>query len=395
MKTIFEKPINMVHKNFKGIEPEPKQIKSENDYNETELQMAIEYTENEDMKKYRKIKFEAYKKWDFPIWKRARLKGYDPLKYTPCKSQIDNIDEEGLEILSKYGFEGAHRKYLLMAETFYNTGYYIKTNENEIAETKVIQYNTETSVYENTVFNIKKNSKLTVVRVFKTKSDIFRTTALKGRLEENSELTIINVNILNDENISIDNAMFDIGKNAKIKVFDLNIGGKLAVPHYIFRLSEKNGQAEMKPYFLGNNETIIDMLYLMKFYAPDTIGKIYGKGALKDKSKVIFRGFLDLKKGAKEATADESEYTLLLSPKAKAEAIPSLLVDENEVNAAHAASVGTIEEDKLYYLMTRGFSKDEAKKLISFGIFEPVIEEIEKYHPSTAEVITNVIKSKI
>jgi Fe-S cluster assembly scaffold protein SufB len=86
---------------------------------------------------------------------------------------------------------------------------------------------------------------------------------------------------------------------------------------------------------------------------------------------------------------------LLLSEKARAEAIPSLLVDENEVNASHAASVGTLDEQKLYYLMTRGYSKLDAKKLMSFGIFEPFLDEVEKYHEETAGVIRNAIESKI
>jgi Fe-S cluster assembly scaffold protein SufB len=137
------------------------------------------------------------------------------------------------------------------------------------------------------------------------------------------------------------------------------------------------------------------MLYLLRFYGKESIGRIAGKGIIKGSSKAVFRGFLDIKKGAKEANASEEEYTLVLSENAKAEAIPNLLVDENEVNASHAASVGTIDEQKLYYLMTRGFSKSEAKKLIAFGIFEPILDEIEIWNKNICEEMKNEINRRL
>ncbi len=65
-------------------------------------------------------------------------------------------------------------------------------------------------------------------------------------------------------------------------------------------------------------------------------------------------------------------------------AYPSLYVDENDVNAGHAASIGSIDEDKLYYMMTRGYSKSAAKKEIASGIFEPAIEILRKFNSKLA-----------
>ena len=137
------------------------------------------------------------------------------------------------------------------------------------------------------------------------------------------------------------------------------------------------------------------MLYLMRFYAPKTTGSINGKGIIKDNSKAVFRGFLDIKRGAKDTNAAESSYTLTLSEKSKAEAIPSLTVDENEVTASHAASIGTIESDKLYYLMTRGFSREAAKKMIAYGIFEPAVDKLNRYGEDISQEVRNVVFQRI
>ncbi|UYO99711.1 SufD family Fe-S cluster assembly protein [Oceanotoga sp. DSM 15011] len=404
METIFEKAIDLKHNNFLTVESKVPQIESEVDYNENELSRSIEQYKNKDLITFKKTRYESYKQWGFPKWKRTKLNGYNPLKYiekiNPKISgnplSIDNIDEEGLKILAKYDMEGANRKFFLMSDTFFNTGFYIKTEKNEEKKPIILEYNLDNPIYENTIFNIKENSKVTVVRILNgSNEDGFRTTSLRGVLGKNAELTIINVAHLGDKDINIDNALFEVGENATVNVYDLHISGRISSPHYIFRLSGENSNAFMKPYFLGYNDNIIDMFYLIRFYGKNTTGDITGKGVLKDLSKAVFRGTLDIKKNAKEANASESEHTLLLSEKSRAEAIPSLLVDENEVNASHAASVGTLNEDTLYYLMTRGFSKVEAKRLLSLAIFESFIDEVEKYHKETSEVIRNVIESKI
>ncbi|MGM0640431.1 MAG: SufD family Fe-S cluster assembly protein [Thermotogota bacterium] len=402
MDAIFEKAIDLQHKNFKTVEWVVPQINSDSDYSEKELALSTEFIKNEKLIEYKNIRYKSYKEWGFPKWKRAKLNGYDPKKYVEkispniqgVANSIDSIDTEGLEILAKYDFEGAHRKFLLMSDTFFNHGFYFKAEKNEDLGTVIVKYDQE-QIIENTVFNMKKGSKLTLVRIINSEKDLFRTTSLRGVINENAELNIINVNLLNKNDINIDNALFEVKESGKINVFDLHIEGKVSAPHYIFRLNGKYAEGNIKPYFLGDNDNVIDMLYLIRFYAPESLGNIMGKGVLKDSAKAVFRGFLDLKKGAKEATAAEEEYTLLLSEKARAEAIPSLLVDEHEVNASHAASVGTLDEQKLYYLMTRGYSKLDAKKLMSFGIFEPFLDEIEKYHEETAGVIRNAIESKI
>ncbi|HOO74205.1 MAG TPA: SufD family Fe-S cluster assembly protein [Tepiditoga sp.] len=402
MNTVYEKPTVNVHGDLLMVEHITERINSEKDYNKDIIDNIIKNSENSDLSKIRLFKFSEYEKLGFPVWKRAKLNGFDPKNYKKIniKTNLPLINTESagieaMEILGVYDFEGADRKFVLMSDAFFNSGFYINGKDYNNKEI-VINYDLNENIIENTIIKMPENTNLRIIRIINgTKNDGFKNNVLRGVLEKNSSLTIINVNILGENDINIDNEFFDLKENSSLNIFDLHISGKISSPHIVVRFSEKNAKANIKPYFLGYGNTVTDMLYLMRFYGKDTFGSINGKGVLKDTAKSVFRGFLDLKKGAKEVTADESEYTLVLSEKARAEAIPSLLVDENEVNAAHAASVGTINEDKLYYLMTRGFSTEEAKKLISMAIFEPFIDEIEQLHPETAEVIRNVIISKI
>jgi len=110
--------------------------------------------------------------------------------------------------------------------------------------------------------------------------------------------------------------------------------------------------------------------------APDTTSDTLIKSVLTDRAVGGFYGLVSIKKGAKNTDTFFREDALLLSDTAKAEAIPSLEIDENEVKAGHASTVGPVDEEQLFYLMSRGIIRKEAESLVVKGFFHPVLERI-------------------
>lgn len=117
--------------------------------------------------------------------------------------------------------------------------------------------------------------------------------------------------------------------------------------------------------------------------APDTFSRTVIKGVLDGSATADYEGSVVINKGAKNADADLNEHAILLSPKARAQAIPRLEVFENEVKAGHGATVGKVSEEELFYLATRGLPKDEAKRLIVRGFLESFAEEFPKEEAET------------
>ena len=107
-----------------------------------------------------------------------------------------------------------------------------------------------------------------------------------------------------------------------------------------------------------------------------SLSNIETKGVLMDESRKVFRGNLYFKKGARASKGVEGEYVLLLDPKVKSDSIPGLFCEEDDVQGEHAASAGQMDKDKLFYLMSRGLSERESKKLIVEASFRPVIDKI-------------------
>ncbi len=114
------------------------------------------------------------------------------------------------------------------------------------------------------------------------------------------------------------------------------------------------------------------MVHVAKFSDSDTTAR----GVMQDKANATYRGLTHILKGASGSNGQQSEKLLMLSAESRANAIPMLLIDENDVKCGHAASVGQINEDQLFYLMSRGISEIEAKRMVVWGFIDPVLAEL-------------------
>jgi Fe-S cluster assembly protein SufD len=97
---------------------------------------------------------------------------------------------------------------------------------------------------------------------------------------------------------------------------------------------------------------------------------------MKDSASSIFNGIGKIEHGASKSNAEQESRVLMLSEKARGDANPILLIDEDDVTAGHAASVGRVDPLQLYYLMSRGISQKEAERLVIHGFLAPVVNAL-------------------
>ncbi len=128
--------------------------------------------------------------------------------------------------------------------------------------------------------------------------------------------------------------------------------------------------------FLLGNKDEVKVNVNIRHVAADTTSDTVIKSVLKDTAVGQFYGLVSIKKGAKNTNTFFREDALLLSDTAKAEAIPSLEIDENEVKAGHASTVGPVDEEALFYLTSRGVTQREATRLIVQGYFSGILEKL-------------------
>jgi Fe-S cluster assembly protein SufD len=128
-------------------------------------------------------------------------------------------------------------------------------------------------------------------------------------------------------------------------------------------------------------------------YGKNSDSNILNHGVMRDSASSIYNGITKIEHGAQKANGEQTQRVLMLSEKARGDANPILLIDEDDVTAGHAASVGKVDELQLYYLMSRGISKNDAERLIIHGFLAPVVQELAV--DSVRERLVEVIERKV
>jgi len=109
---------------------------------------------------------------------------------------------------------------------------------------------------------------------------------------------------------------------------------------------------------------------------PSCTGDILFKGALRDTSRAGFEGMIRVEPNAQQTNSYLSDHILFLSDQAKADSVPGLEILANDVRCSHGATIGMIDEDQVFYLMSRGLTENEATNLIVQGFLEVFTKEL-------------------
>ena len=134
--------------------------------------------------------------------------------------------------------------------------------------------------------------------------------------------------------------------------------------------------ADMKVVALSSGKQVQGIDTRVTNYGCNSIGNILQHGVILEKGTLTFNGIGHIIKGAKGADAQQESRVLMLSDQARSDANPILLIDENDVTAGHAASIGQVDPEDMYYLMSRGLDKETAERLVVRGFLGSVIVEI-------------------
>lgn len=165
------------------------------------------------------------------------------------------------------------------------------------------------------------------------------------------------------------------------------------VSENITHLIGDGSSTEMKAVTVGRGKQTSNITSKTVHFGKDSVGHILQHGVMTEAASSIFNGIGKIENGATRSDAVQESRVLMLSADARGDANPILLIDEDDVTAGHAASVGRVDELNLYYLMSRGLTRAESERLIIHGFLEPVVGVLPI--ESVKKQLTNVIERKI
>jgi len=167
-----------------------------------------------------------------------------------------------------------------------------------------------------------------------------------------------------------------VGRDAYAHWLPSYLGGKLTRQHLELAVSEAGGDMAFRGIFFAEEDEQLDLFAVDLHETGPSGGDVHWRGAATGSSKASFEGLIQINPGAQQTHTYLQIHTMMLSPRAKVDAIPSVLVSADDVSASHGGTVGELDEALIFYMQSRGLSRSEAVHVIVEGFFEPLIAEL-------------------
>jgi Fe-S cluster assembly protein SufD len=187
-----------------------------------------------------------------------------------------------------------------------------------------------------------------------------------------------------------------LGKDCHAELVVAATGSRLAKVYMDVAMMGAGSTARISGLIIGDGKQHFDFQSLQDHFAPNCMSDLLVKGALRDEAVSVYSGLIKIRKDAQHSDAYQANRSLILSPKAKADSIPKLEIEANDVRCTHGATMGQVDADQLFYLQSRGFSLEEAQNTLVHGFFQPVIDRIaldqvrQQIHEAIDEALTGL-----
>jgi len=249
------------------------------------------------------------------------------------------------------------------------------------------------SLVHRSLITLETGSQLELVETFVSDEKINANIIGKVNIMPNANLRASTINSLNGESVVYYHKITEVDEFSSLESANFIINNSNVVVEDFTHLIGDGSEANVATVALANNKQKQNITIRVENLAPYSNGNIINYGVVKDDAHLAFNGIGKIHKGMNGGDNQQESRVLNLSRTAEAIANPFLLIDEGDITAGHAASIGQIDEDQVYYLMSRGMSKAVAEKLIVSGFLVPFVKKIRS--ETLTEQLLNSIEKKL
>lgn len=195
-------------------------------------------------------------------------------------------------------------------------------------------------------------------------------------LGEASQLEYVSVQEWGRSVVHLATERATVGRDAKLVTLHVGVGARLARTELEVDMNGSGGRADLLGIYLGGRDQHIDFHTLQNHYAPHASSDLLFKGALTENGRSVYAGKIIVEREAQGTDAYQANRNLLLSDDARADSIPGLEIEADEVRCTHGATVAQTDPEQVFYLESRGLTRDAAERLIVFGFFDDVLDRL-------------------
>ena len=165
-------------------------------------------------------------------------------------------------------------------------------------------------------------------------------------------------------------------RDSTLDTLNVSLGGSVSRVDLNARLLGPGAHSDMLGLYFGDGDQHFDHNTSQDHVAPNAGSDLLYKGALDDSSRAVFRGIIRVHPGAQGTDAYQTNRNLLLSDQARADSLPNLEIEADDVKCSHGATVGQLDAEALFYLLSRGMSRHQAERLVVIGFLGDVLSRL-------------------
>jgi len=167
-----------------------------------------------------------------------------------------------------------------------------------------------------------------------------------------------------------------LGRDSTLTIGEVGLGASYGRQRLSLDLDGPGSSALMNGIYFGDGDQVLDYRVFVTHRGPKTTSNIFLKGAVEDRAQAVWTGLVRIEHEAVGTSAFETNRNLVLSRGATVHSVPNLEILTDDLQCGHGSSSGPLEEDHLYYLMSRGLPHDRAERLLVRGFFEEIIAKL-------------------
>lgn len=240
-------------------------------------------------------------------------------------------------------------------------------------------------------------SKATLVETYSSGAKSFTNAAVQVIVEDNASLTHYRVQRESAESFHYGVSEVSLGRDGSYDSTNINLGGRLSRHDIELKFTAEGGEAWVDGLSMLSGEQHHDTHSIIDHTVPNCTSHQTFKGVLNDKSRGVFNGKVFVRENAHGTDAQQSNKNLLLSNDARVDTKPQLEIFNDDVKCSHGATVGQLEEEELFYLLTRGLPETLARNLLTYGFAEEIINKIgiDEIKNELDKAVLNRLKTKL
>jgi Fe-S cluster assembly protein SufD len=182
-------------------------------------------------------------------------------------------------------------------------------------------------------------------------------------------------------------------RDSTLDTLNVSLGASVARTDLNAQLLGPGANSDMLGLCFGGKGQHFDHNTSQDHVAPHTRSDLLYKGALDDDARSVFRGIIKVHKGAQQTDAYQTNRNLLLSQAARADSLPNLEIEADDVRCSHGATVGQLDQEHLFYLMSRGLTRTQAERLVVLGFLGEVLSRLPL--GGVVEKVTRIIAERL